>query len=181
MNKETGRLYKAFIYLCLIILAISIIIPVSWVFMASLKANSEFQGNPWTLPASMMWSNYIKAWRDAGMGDYFFNSVITTSLGLIILLVVSIPCAYVLSRMEFKGRSFLTRYLKSGLFVNISYIVIPIFLMLLAWNRRIGKPIFTNNLFVLAIIYAATTIPFTVYLLSNYFRSISKPMRKQLI
>lgn len=174
MNKETGRLYKAFIYLCLIILAISIIIPVSWVFMASLKANSEFQGNPWTLPASMMWSNYIKAWRDAGMGDYFFNSVITTSLGLIILLVVSIPCAYVLSRMEFKGRSFLTRYLKSGLFVNISYIVIPIFLMLLAWNRRIGKPIFTNNLFVLAIIYAATAIPFTVYLLSNYFRSISK-------
>ncbi len=174
MNKETGRLYKAFIYLCLIILAISIIIPVSWVFMASLKANSEFQGNPWTLPASMMWSNYLKAWRDAGMGDYFFNSVITTSLGLIILLVVSIPCAYVLSRMEFKGRSLLTRYLKSGLFVNISYIVIPIFLMLLAWNRKIGKPIFTNNLFVLATIYAATAIPFTVYLLSNYFRSISK-------
>lgn len=174
MNKETGRLYKAFIYLCLIILAISIIIPVSWVFMASLKANSEFQGNPWTLPASMMWSNYLKAWRDAGMGDYFFNSVITTSLGLIILLVVSIPCAYVLSRMEFKGRSLLTRYLKSGLFVNISYIVIPIFLILLAWNRKIGKPIFTNNLFVLATIYAATAIPFTVYLLSNYFRSISK-------
>ncbi|WP_425538735.1 carbohydrate ABC transporter permease [Microaceticoccus formicicus] len=174
MNKETGRLYKAFIYLCLIILAISIIVPVSWVFMASLKANSEFQGNPWTLPASIMWSNYLKAWRDAGMGDYFFNSVITTSLGLIILLVVSIPCAYVLSRMEFKGRKFLTRYLKSGLFVNISYIVIPIFLMLLAWNRKIGKPIFTNNLFVLATIYAATAIPFTVYLLSNYFRSISK-------
>lgn len=174
MNKETGRLYKAFIYLCLIILAISIIIPVSWVFMASLKANSEFQGNPWTLPASIMWSNYLKAWRDAGMGEYFLNSVITTSLGLIILLVVSIPCAYVLSRMEFKGRNFLTRYLKSGLFVNISYIVIPIFLMLLAWNRRIGKPIFTNNLIILAIIYAATAIPFTVYLLSNYFRSISK-------
>lgn len=174
MNKETGRLYKAFIYLCLIILAISIIIPVSWVFMASLKANSEFQGNPWTLPASIMWSNYLKAWRDAGMGEYFLNSVITTSLGLIILLVVSIPCAYVLSRMEFKGRNFLTRYLKSGLFVNISYIVIPIFLMLLAWNRRIGKPIFTNNLIILAVIYAATAIPFTVYLLSNYFRSISK-------
>ncbi len=174
MNKETGKLYKAFIYLCLIILAITIIIPVSWVFMASLKANSEFQGNPWSMPVSLMWSNYVSAWRDAGMGKYFMNSAITTALGLIILLVVSVPCAYVLSRIEFKGSKFLNRYLRSGLFVNISYIVIPIFLMLLAWNRRFGKPIFTDNLVVLAIIYASTAIPFTVYLLSNYFRSISK-------
>lgn len=174
MNKETGKLYKAFIYLCLIILAITIIIPVSWVFMASLKANSEFQGNPWSMPASLMWSNYVSAWRDAGMGKYFMNSAITTALGLIILLVVSVPCSYVLSRIEFKGSKFLNRYIRSGLFVNISYIVIPIFLMLLAWNRTIGKPIFTDNLVVLAFIYASTAIPFTVYLLSNYFRSISK-------
>ena len=44
------RLYKFFIYLVLIMLAVSIIIPVAWVFMASIKQNKEFYGNPWTLP-----------------------------------------------------------------------------------------------------------------------------------
>ena len=44
------RLYKFFIYLVLIMLAVSIIIPVAWVFMASIKQNKEFYGNPWTWP-----------------------------------------------------------------------------------------------------------------------------------
>ena len=38
------RLYKFFIYLVLIMLAVSIIIPVAWVFMASIKQNKEFYG-----------------------------------------------------------------------------------------------------------------------------------------
>lgn len=174
MDKSTNKLYKLFIYICLISLAISIILPVSWVLMSSVKANSEFQGNPWSMPQNIMLSNYLKAWTDAKMGDYFFNSVIVTALALAILLVVAIPCSYALSRMEFKGNAFLNRYMQSGLFVNISYIVIPIFLMLLSWNKKLGNAVFTNNIFVLSIIYASTSIPFTVYLLSNYFKVISK-------
>ncbi|MFC4803668.1 carbohydrate ABC transporter permease [Filifactor villosus] len=174
MDKRTNRLYKVFIYLCLVLLAVSIIVPVAWVFLSSLKANSEFQGNPWAVPSSLQWGNYVRAWKDAKMGDYFFNSVLTTSLGLFILLMVAVPCSYALSRMEFKGKGLIVRLLRSGLFVNISYIVIPIFLMLLDWNRAFKKPLFTDNLVVLAVIYAATAIPFTVYLLSNYFRTIAK-------
>lgn len=174
MDKRTNRLYKVFIYLCLVLLAVSIIVPVAWVFFSSLKANSEFQGNPWAVPSSLQWGNYVRAWKDAKMGDYFFNSVLTTSLGLFILLMVAVPCSYALSRMEFKGKGLIVRLLRSGLFVNISYIVIPIFLMLLDWNRAFKKPLFTDNLVVLAVIYAATAIPFTVYLLSNYFRTIAK-------
>lgn len=174
MDKKTNRLYRLFLYVCLVALAVSIIVPVMWVFMSSLKANSEFQGNPWALPSAMQWDNYVRAWTEAKMGEYFFNSVFTTALGLVILLSVSVPCAYVLSRMEFRGREFWTKILRAGLFVNISYIVIPIFLMLLDWNRALKKAIFTDNLVILAMIYAATAIPFTVYLLSNYFRTISK-------
>ena len=42
MSRSTNRLYKIFIYLVLSLLAISIIVPVGWVFLASLKENSEF-------------------------------------------------------------------------------------------------------------------------------------------
>ena len=50
-NGNSGeKLYKFFIYLVLILLAVSIIVPVAWVFMASIKENSEFYGNPWTCP-----------------------------------------------------------------------------------------------------------------------------------
>ena len=51
-KKSSGdRLYKAFIYVVLATLAIVIIVPVAWVFLASIKQNSEFYGNPWAMPA----------------------------------------------------------------------------------------------------------------------------------
>ena len=47
-KKTSGsRIYKVFIYVALIALAVSIVVPVFWVFMASIKQNSEFYGNPW--------------------------------------------------------------------------------------------------------------------------------------
>lgn len=53
------RLYKFFIYLVLIMLAVSIIIPVAWVFMASIKQNKEFYGNPWTLPEGFIFRTLL--------------------------------------------------------------------------------------------------------------------------
>jgi ABC-type glycerol-3-phosphate transport system permease component len=62
-------LYKFFIYFVLILLAVTIIVPVAWVFMASIKQNSEFYGNPWALPAGFYWQNFVNAWNGAKMGD----------------------------------------------------------------------------------------------------------------
>ena len=62
-KSSADRLYKAFIYVALITLAITIIIPVAWVFMASIKENSEFYGNPWAMPAGFYFQNFVDAWR----------------------------------------------------------------------------------------------------------------------
>ncbi|WP_251318006.1 carbohydrate ABC transporter permease [Flintibacter muris] len=169
-------LYKVFIYVVLAMLAIVIIVPVAWVFLASVKQNSEFYGNPWTLPASFYWQNFVDAWNAASMGSYMLNSVIVTVLSLAILLVVALPAAYCLSRFRFRGGRFLNLAFMAGLFINVNYIVVPIFLMMRDWdswmNYFFGKTIFLNNLLMLAVVYAATALPFTIYLLSGYFATL---------
>ena len=176
MNKHKlggTKLYKFFIYFVLFALAISIVVPVAWVFMASIKENSEFYGNPWALPNGFYIENFINAWNKAQMGDYMINSVIVTALALIILLVVALPASYALARFQFKGAKLLRTAFMAGLFINVNYIVVPIFLMLRDgdnWIRNLtGQGFFLNNLFVLAVVYAATALPFTIYLLSGYF------------
>lgn len=160
----------------LIGLTISIIIPVAWVFLASVKENVEFYGDPWTLPNGLYWQNFVEAFQEANMGDYFLNSVVVTLVALAILLVIALPAAYVIARFEFKGRTLIYNLVRAGLFINISYIVVPIFLMLLDWEGLIGnlRPdgFFINNLFVLAVIYAATALPFTIYLLMSFFETL---------
>lgn len=177
-KKHSGNiLYKIFIYVALLALAISIIIPVLWVFMASVKRNAEFIGadvNPWALPKQFFYQNFIVAFRDAQMGDFFLNSIIVTALGLILLLVIALPASYVLSRFDFKGRRILNVAFMAGLFININYIVVPIFLMLSDANKALGVEFFLDNRFILALIYASSALLFTIYLLSGYFKTLPK-------
>lgn len=174
--KSDKGLYKFFIYFVLCMLAITIVVPVAWVFMASVKENREFYGNPWTLPEGLYWQNFVDAWNKASMGDYMINSVIVTALSIILLLVIALPAAYCLARFKFKGQKLLNTAFMAGLFINVNYIVVPIFLMLRdgdVWLKKVfGEGFLLNNLFVLAVVYAATALPFTIYLLSGYFVSL---------
>ncbi len=169
-------LYKMLIYQLLILLALAIIVPVGWVFLASVKQDYEFYGNPWSLPAGLYWQNFLAAWETAQMGDYLLNSVLVTAMALGILLVVALPAAYCLSRFHFRGRRVLNTAFMAGLFINVNYIVVPIFLMLRdgdAFVKNVlGQGFLLNNMLVLALVYASTALPFTIYLLSGYFATL---------
>ena len=107
MKKRNFPLYKIFVYVALITLAISIIVPIAWVFLASLKSQLELvSGNPFDFPKQMLWSNFADAFVKARMGDYLLNTIIVTALSLVILLVVALPASYVLALFDFVGKKF---------------------------------------------------------------------------
>ena len=175
---ETSRFAKFLIYIPLVLLSITIIVPVFWVFMASIKENVEFYRNPWALPKGFYFQNFIDAWESANMASYMLNSVIVTVVALILLIVIALPASYVLARFKFKSSKFWNVLFMAGLFINVNYIVVPIFLMLSGadrfLNKNFGSTFFLNNIFVLALVYAATALPFTIYLLSGYFKTLAK-------
>lgn len=177
-SRSAEKLYKFFIYLVLVLLAVTIIVPVAWVFMASVKQNSEFYGNPWALPAGFYWQNFVDAWNGAKMGQYMLNSVAVTALALALLLVIALPAAYCLSRFKFRGSKLLNTLFMAGLFINVNYIVVPIFLMFVTADKFLkevfGAGFFLNNPFVVSLVLASTTLPFTIYLLSGYFATLPK-------
>ncbi len=179
LKKEvsTGdRVYKIFVYVALGLLAVLILIPVLWVMMASLKETVEHYGSPWALPTHLHWQNFVDAWNKADMGAYMGHSVLVTGLSLAILLVVALPASYCLARFKFVGSKLLNTCFMAGLFINVNYIVVPIYLMLSdadKWlNTTLGKAMLLNNHWVVAVVYAATALPFTIYLLSSYFATL---------
>ena len=183
MNKKhiltSNQVVKGLTYIALVLLALCIVVPVGWVFLASFKENVEFYGqSPWTLPKSLNFQNFMDAFKVAKMGNYMMNSVVVTILALLFLLVIALPASYVLARYRFKGNSILQVLFLAGLFVNVNYIVVPIFLMFVdadTFLRSMGVgAFFLNNRVVLALVYASTNLPFTVYLLSGFFQAIPK-------
>ncbi len=166
---------NALIYVLVGGFSMTIIIPIIWVFVQSIKEKSEFFGaTAWALPEGVYWKNYVTAWVDAGMAKYFTNTVYVTAMSLLLVVALSIPCAYALSRFEFKGRNTISLLLMGGIFINVNYIAIPIYTLINNFGRTVGVKGLVNNLTVLSLIYAITSVPFAVYLLSGFFKGLQK-------
>ena len=133
---------------------------------------------PWTWPKGLHWQNYTDAFVDAKLGQYFGTSVLVTVMSMAMVLVIALPCSYVLARFDFPGKKILKLAVQAGLFINVNYIVVPIFLMLVDADKLLynimPNGFFVNNVFILALVYASTSLPFTIFLLQDFFASIPK-------
>ena len=149
----------------LIIWSIIVCAPLLWVLMSSFKTTKEIFASPFGLPSSWNFDNYVSAWTTASIGTFFFNTVFVVAGALVIVMVLGAMCAYVLARFEFWGSKFIYYAMLAGLTFPIFLAVVPLFLTL----KSIGL---LNTLPGLILTYVAFALPFTVFFLHAFFKSL---------
>lgn len=101
MNRKKCLKYIKYISLCLI--AATQIFPLYWLVTFSLKGNTEIFGNNIAgLPHVWKWDNYMKAFTQTSLLQYFFNSVFYSAVTVIVAGILSAMAAYAISRMFWK-------------------------------------------------------------------------------
>ena len=141
------------------------ILAISWVALASVKTNRDVFRKPFEIPLNPQFENYTRVWEKSQVGQSFINSLILVSISVVIVLLVSAPAAYVLSRAKFKGRGFLTTVFIAGIGIPYPLLFIPLFALLAGLNL-------INTMQGLIIVYVSLSIPFTVYILTGFFGSL---------
>jgi ABC-type glycerol-3-phosphate transport system permease component len=155
-------------YSILIVWAFITVIVFVWVVGSSLKTNKEVFKEPWALPSTPLTAgaaNYIKAWEVSHMQVYFMNSVLVVIASVLIVVIVSAPAAYVLSRIPFLGNEPITYYFIAGMGLPFQLILVPLFVLL-------NKMSLINTLQGLILAYVGVSIPFTVLLLTGFFKTL---------
>lgn len=147
------------------VFAASVILPLLWVLLTSLKSSPEIFASPWSLPRELRWSNYAKAWTEAGIARCFLNSVIVTSVTLLILLPIGAMAAYVLVRYPFRGSRGVLMAFLGGMTFPIFLAIVPLFLLL----RSLGL---LNSLEGLILVYVAYSLPFTIFVMTGFFHTL---------
>lgn len=145
--------------------AVVVIGPLLLVVVNSLRPTAEIFADPVALPERVSLESYATAWTDANFGRYFFNSLGITIAAVALATTVSVLAAYPLGRYRFRGSSFLSLFFLSGLMLPFRLAILPLFLLLDTLNlvdTRTG----------LVLVYAATGIPFSVFILSAFFRQL---------
>lgn len=142
-----------------------VVYPMVWMLLASVKNSRELFEKPWGLPASPQWVNFAKAWSQAGIGRCFANSVFVTAISMFFILLIGSMAAYALARFVFRGRAAIHNAFMSGMMFPVFLGIVPLFLLL----RNLGM---LNNYFGLITVYVAYSLPFTVFVLTGFFRTL---------
>jgi len=159
------RAVEATPHLLLAIWSIVVIVPFLWVLLSSFKTTKEILASPFSLPAHWGFDNYVNAWTDAGIRKFFLNTVIVVGGALVLVMLLGAMCAYVLARFIFPGARFIYYSMLAGLTFPIFLAIVPLFFIL----KNGGL---LNTLPGLIMVYVAFALPFTVFFLFSFFKSL---------
>jgi N-acetylglucosamine transport system permease protein len=149
----------------MIIWTIIIVLPFLWVLMSSFKTNKEILAAPFTLPTTLHFENYANAWTTSGVGSYFANTLIVVGISLVLVMLLGAMCAYVLARFRFIGNRVIYYLMLAGLTFPVFLAIVPLFFVL----RSVGL---LGSLPGLILTYVAFALPFTVFFLHSFFKSL---------
>ena len=151
-----------------LVLLIVVVYPLAWLFIGSLKSQSDYLNNPsYSLPTHWMWGNYKTAWVTGDLGIYIRNSVTAVFPALALVIALGSAAGFALQVMKWRlSRPVMLLFL-AGIMVPSQMILLPLFTIYF----QVGL---TGSLWPLIITYAATGLPLTVFMLATYFRAVPR-------
>ena len=161
-------------HIALLVWAVIVIAPLLWTFLASFKNTTEIYSSPWTLPDHLRWENFSRAWTKANVGRYMLNSVIIVSFSTFGTMLLGSMAAYVLARYKFWGNRLIYYMFVSGLAFPVYLALIPLFFTVrqLGDLPVVGPYIGLNTYGGVILVYIAYSLPFTVFFLAAFFKSL---------
>lgn len=136
-----------------------------WLLLSSLRGSREITEQPWGLPTTIHWENFAQVWSTGNFGVASLNSLVLTLGTAAITLALAAPAAYALSRLGNRAANPLTSLFAISVGIPAQAVFLPMFVML----SPLGL---VNNLFGLLLIYVATSMPFAVFFLTGFFRTL---------
>ena len=165
-SKNTRKLAEALKTVLIVVIVLVFLYPLFWMVTASFKQPTEFVSKPaYALNSGFYFQNYVDTWTRGHMSVYFVNSLINTLLSLVLIVIFSVTISFALTKMQWKLKGFMAAYFGFGIMVPVATTLIPlaqIFQKTGLYNTRTG----------LVLVYTASAISFSVYLITGYLRAL---------
>jgi ABC-type glycerol-3-phosphate transport system permease component len=155
----------------MIFLITIILFPLFFIFNNALKTRDQYLANQLALSISPTWENFIKVFQYPNLLSWFTNSIILTSVSVGLCTLIAILAAYAFANLQFPGRDILFNLITPLMVIPPIVMIIPLFVLF-------QKIKLINNLGGPILIYTGLMLPFTIYLLRNFFITIPTEIRE---
>lgn len=155
------------------ILALIMLMPLYWTLITALKGKNEIYEQPPSLfPRSVSLENFqeILTRNDGVYLTYLKNSIVTTVLTMLLVVVVSLLAGYAFSKLKVAGK-------KIWLLLIIAALMIPFQTLMIPLYSIMSNLHLTNTRISMILIYATFQTPFAVYMMKNAFDMVPDGLR----
>lgn len=164
---------KIVIFAFLTFYSILTLFPLIWLVYNSVKTNNDFLANPFGLPqiSKLQLKNYYDAWVTMGIQRFTINSLIISSVSVVLSILISSMAAYAIERMIWRSSQKVLNYFLAGIMVPIQIILIPLFINFKKLNlldSRIGLLIPT----------VAFALPTSIFILTGFYKTIPRELEE---
>ncbi len=162
-----GGVLNFFSHGFLILWSAMVVIPLLWAVMSAFKTSKDISIHPWGMPTDIAWSNFSAAWTTAHIGSFFLHTVVVLVFSLSGTMLLGSMAAYVLARYEFPLNRLIYYLFVLGMVFPIFLILVPLFFVVKGFGT-FGIGTYPG----LVLVYIAYSLPFTVFFLTSFFRSL---------
>ena len=143
--------------------------PLLWVVMMSLRTTGEIFKDPYGFPSPAHWDKFVDAWVKSNYHSYFWNSTIVVVVAVAAVTVIGSMAAHCLARYNFRGNRLVRLLVLAGLILPPQLLILALFQILLDLSLY-------NTLTGLILVYVATHVAMTVYILEGFFAQIPQDL-----
>jgi ABC-type glycerol-3-phosphate transport system permease component len=141
--------------------------PVYFMAVSAFKTKSQYLANKWGLPLQPTFANFSTALAGEKFFVRFTNSLILTIGAVLISTIIASLAAYAFARMPFPGKKSLFNLVIALMVVPPVVMVVPLFVSMVSWKM-------VNTYQGVILIYVGLLMPFSVFLLTNFFKTIPR-------
>jgi multiple sugar transport system permease protein len=142
--------------------------PFYWMIVSSFKALEELLLTPANIGIDLTKINF-RAYREVlfehGFLRYISNSVYVSSITVVLSLVLATIGGYAVTRLRFRGRSFMSYSILIIYMFPAIVLVVPLYVVFSKMGLR-------DSIHVLILVYLAQTLPVALYMLRSYFQNL---------
>lgn len=144
------------------------ILPLVWLFLSSLKQESEFSLNPvYALPEGIHLQNYVDAWTTGRVGTYFLNSLLVVLPSVLLVVLLCATAAFALEILRWPGRNKVLLLFIAGILVPGQMVLLPLFTIYF----QLGL---LNSKLALILTYVGFGLPLGVFLMVGYYKAVPR-------
>lgn len=158
-------LSTAVITVVLSLVALTMLAPLAYMALTSLRTMREYMRSPIGWPVVPSFENYLSLYMGYPVLSGLRNSFLVALISLAASLAVAIPAAFSFAKSK-------VRWLRPLYLFILSLMMVPVMVTILPRYILFSKIGLIDTLFVLILSYVGSTLPYTTYLLTAGFKGI---------